>query len=144
MVTSAGGIRYDKCTSSLLSLSGSGRGRRKWSKVYPAMPTPRNETVSLTTQHTLIVAGGYNGNRNLNIVEVMDIPTRQWSKASHLPHPFARASGTICGDKLHLAGGCVGVGEPNKSVLTCSVSDLLSPPSLGANSLSLANKTGVW
>ena len=143
MLTSVGGRRDDNRTNSLLSLTGSGRGRR-WSEVYPAMPTPRSETVSLTTQLTLIVAGGYDGNKNLNIVEVMDIPTRQWSTASPLPHPFTRASGTICGDKLYLAGGFVGFGESTKSVVTCCVSDLLSPPSLGASSLSLANKTGVW
>ena len=143
MVTSVGGKRYGKNTNTLLSLTGSGRGRR-WRKVYPAMPTSRNETVSLTTQHTLIVAGGCDGNMNLDIVEVMDIPTRQWSTASHLPHPFAMASGTICGDKLYLAGGCVEAGERSKSVVTCSVSDLLSPPPPGASSLSLANKTGVW
>ena len=141
VLTGVGGIRDDNRTNSLLSLTESGGGRR-WSEVYPAMPTPCSSTVSLASQHTLIVAGGYNGNKN--IVEVMDIPTRQWSTVSHLPHSFAMASGTICGDKLYLAGGCVGVGEPTKSVLTCSVSDLLSPPSLGASSLSLANKTGVW
>ena len=140
MLTSVGGRRDGKCTSSLLSLTGSGRGRR-WSEVFPAMPTPRSRTVSLTTQHTLIVAGGCDGNKRLDIVEVMDIPTRQWSTASPLPYPFGWASGTICGDKLYLTGGFVGLAEP---VVTCSVSDLLSPPSLGPSSLSLANKTGVW
>ena len=143
MLIAVGGGRAGKCNSSLLSLTGSGRERR-WSEVYPAMPTPRSQTISLTTQHTLIVAGGFDGNRNLDIVEVMDIPTRQWSTASPLPHPFGRASGTICEDKLYLAGGYVGFAESTKSALTCSVSDLLSPPSLGASSLSLANKTGVW
>ena len=45
-----------------------------------------------------------------------------------------------------MAGGNVGYCEPSKSVLTCSVTDLLSPPSLaaGLHSLSLADKTGVW
>ena len=141
ILTSVGGGRDDKYINSLLSLRG-----EKWSKVYPAMPTPRSETVSLTTQHILIVAGGFGGKRNVDIVEVMDIPTRQWSTASPLPHPFGWGSGTICGDKLYLAGGYVRVGESTKSVLTCSVSDLLSPPPPGARlrSLSIANKTGVW
>ena len=147
MLTSVGGDRdvYGKWTSSLFSLRRSGL-RRRWSEVFPAMPTPRSETVALTTQHTLIVAGGYRGKRKLDIVEVMDIPTRQWSTASHLPHPFGLASGTICGDKLYLAGGYAGLGSSTKSLVTCSLGDLLSPPSLGArlDSLSLANKTGVW
>ena len=146
VLTSVGGNRYGQFTSSLLSLTGGG-GRRKWCEVFPAMPTARSCTVSVTTQHTLIVAGGFDRGKNLDIVEVMDIPTKQWTTASHLPHPFGVISGTICGDKLYMAGGYVGVGEPSKSVLTCSVTDLLSPPSLGARlvrSLSLANKTGVW
>ena len=76
----------------------------------------------------------------------MNIPTKQWTTASHLPHPFGAISGTICGDQLYLAGGSVGFGEQSKSVLTCSVTDLLSPPSLaaGLRTLSLADKTGVW
>ena len=148
VLTCVGGYRDYEYTNSLLSLTGGG-GRRQWCEVFPAMPTARSSTVSVTTQHTLIVAGGFGVGKNLDIVEVMDIPTKQWSTASRLPHPFgviSSVSGTICGDKLYLAGGFVGLGEDSKSVLTCSVTDLLSPPSLGArlHSLSLANKTGVW
>ena len=145
ILTTVGGEQYLKWTNSLLSLNERG-GRRRWSKIFPAMPTPRNQTVSVTTQLTLIVAGGCAENKNLDIVEVMDIPTKQWTTASHLPYPFGGISGTICGDQLYLAGGYVGFGELTKSVLTCSVTDLLSPPSLaaGLRTLSLAHKTGVW
>ena len=144
ILTTVGGGQSPKYTSSLLSLTGRG-GRRQWSEIFPAMPTPRSQTVSVTTQQTLIVAGGLAG-KNLNIVEVMNISTKCWTTASHLPHPFGAISGTICGDQLYLAGGCVGFGKPSKSVLTCSVTDLLSPPSLaaGLRTLSLADKTGVW
>ena len=144
-LTGVGGCRGDRFTNSLLSLTGGGGERRRWCETFPAMPTPRSSTVSLTTEHTLIVTGGYDGVKNLNIVEVMDISTRQWSTASNLPHPFAEASGTICGDNLYLAGGFAGNGA-SKSVLTCSKTDLLSPLSLEARlqSLSLANKTSVW
>ena len=144
ILTTVGGYQYPESTNSLLSLTG--RGRKQWSEIFPAMPTPRSQTVSVTTQQTLIVAGGVAESKNLNIVEVMDIPNRQWTTASHLPHPFGGISGVILGDQLYLAGGNVGYGEPSKSVLTCSVTDLLSPPSLaaGLRSLSLADKTGVW
>ena len=144
-LTSVGGVSRTYINS-LLSLTGRGRERRRWCEIFPAMPTPREQTVSLTTEHTLIVAGGFEGRKNLNVVEAMDISTRQWSTASHLPHPFGWASGTICGGNLYLAGGCVRYGEPSKSVMTCSVTDLLSPPSLGGRlqSLSLTNKTSVW
>ena len=148
ILTSVGGYSIGgRFTNCLLSLTGGGWvKRRRWCEIFPAMPTPRRVTVSLTTEHTLIVAGGCDGGKNLSVVEVMDISTRQWSTASNLPHPFGVASGTICGDNLYLAGGYVGYGEPSKSVLTCSITDLLSPLSLGARlqSLSLANKTSVW
>ena len=146
-LTSVGGRSRDRTrTNCLLSLTGRGGERMRWCEIFPAMPTPRDQTVSLTTEHTLIVAGGYDGRNNLNVVEVMDISTRQWSTASDLPHPFGVASGTICGDNLYLAGGCVGLAKASKSVVTCSVTDLLSPLSLGGRlqSLSLANKTSVW
>ena len=148
LITSVGGSRdsgHSKMyTNSLFSLTESGGGRR-WSEVFPGMPTPRSSTVSLSTKHTLIVAGGFDGKKNLDIVEVMDTPNRQWSTASHLPHPFSQVSGTICGDKLYLAGGYVRYGEASKSVVMCSVTDLLSPPSLRdrLHPLSQAN-TGVW
>ena len=145
ILTTVGGCQDSKFTNSLLSLTGRG-GRRQWSEIFPAMPTPRYLTVSVTTQQTLIVAGGLAKGKNLTIVEVMNIPTRQWTTASHLPHPFGEISGTILGDQLYLAGGYVGYGQLSKSVLTCSVTDLLSPPSLAAEicSLSLTHKTRVW
>ena len=142
ILTTVGGSQYLESTNSLLSLTKRG-GRRWWSKIFPAMPTPRYLTVSVTTQQTLIVAGGCTESENLTIVEVMNISTKQWTTASHLPHPVGRISGTILGDQLYLAGGYVRFGEPSKSVLTCSVTNLLSPPSL-VPGLSLADKTGVW
>ena len=145
ILTTVGGYRNRNWTNSLLSLTEKER-RKQWSKIFPAMPTPRGQTVSITTQQTLIVAGGLTEGKNLDIVEVMNIPTKQWTIASHLPHPFGRISGTICGDQLYLAGGYVTLGKPSKSVLTCSVTDLLSPPSptSGLRTLSLADKRGVW
>ena len=145
ILTTVGGYRDSCYTNSLLSLTGRG-GRRQWSQIFPAMNTPRSQTVSVTTQQTLIVAGGLAKGENLTTVEVMDISTKQWTTASHLPHPFGWISGAICGDQLYLAGGCIRFAKPSKSVLTCSVTDLLSPPSLaaGLRTLSLADKTRVW
>ena len=145
ILTTVGGYRDSWYTNSLLSLTERG-GRRQWSEIFPAMPTPRGETLSVTTQQTLIVAGGMAESKNLTIVEVMNIPTKQWTTASHLLHPFGGISGTILGDQLYLAGGYITLGKPSKSVLTCSVTDLLSPPSLAARvrTLTLADKTGVW
>ena len=147
LLTSAGGHGSSGNTNSLLSLTGEGRNKQ-WSEVFPAMPTPRSWTASVTTEQALIVTGGH-CERYLYIVEVMDIPSQQWTTASRLPHPFNRTSTIICGDQLYLAGGQDKTGESgkaSKSVLTCSLTDLLQPQSLGArpHPLSLANKTGVW
>ena len=135
-------------TNTLHSLTGESH-KRQWSEVFPPMPTARSGTASVTTEQTLVVAGGWDGRRTLDTVEVMNIATKQWTTAQHLPHPFGEISGTICGDQLYLGGGCIRVGEPSKpskSVLTCSLTDLLQPKSLGVRlrTLSLATKPGVW
>ena len=131
-------------TNTLLSLTGEGR-ERQWSEVFPPMPTARNTFASVTTEHALVVAGGNDGSKHLDTVEVMNIPNKQWSTARHMPHPFSSISATICGDQLYLGGGYDRV-KPSKSVLTYSLPDLLRPQSLGAKlrTLSLANKPGVW
>ena len=151
LLTSVGGYgsdhlrRNSDCTNSLLSLTGKGR-KRQWSEVFPAMPTPRSLTASVTTEQALIVAGGFGKGGRLDTVEVMDIESGRWTTASRLPHPFNRMSATICGDQLYLAGGVNESGKASKSVLTCSLADLLPPQSLGArlHTLSLADMTGVW
>ena len=154
---SYGGVCRAKCDglpcaakimhSTLFDLRDPGEGReRQWCEVFPPMPTPRGFTVSVTTEQALVVAGGYNGSKYLDKVEVMNIPTKQWSTARHLPHPFIGISATICGDQLYLGGGCGEGGEPSKSVLTCFLPGLLRLQSLGAKlrTLFLANDPGVW
>ena len=148
LLTSVGGYRgygSGDYANSLLSLTGEG-GKRQWSEVFPAMPTPRSDTASVTTEEALIVAGGYS-EVCLDTVEVLDIPSQQWSTASCLPHPFHWMSATVCGDQLYLTGGIGYDGYPSISVLTCFLTDLLLPPqSQGArlHTLSLAGNTGVW
>ena len=140
----SGGFRGLR-TNTLHSLTGGGR-KRQWSEVFPPMPTARSGTASVTTEQALVVAGGWDGRENLDTVEVMTIATKQWTIAQHLPHPLSLISGTICGDQLYLGGGFIEVVEPSRSVLTCSLTDLLPPQSLGGRlrTLSLATKPGVW
>ena len=132
-------------TNTLHSLTGRGH-KRQWSEVFPPMPTARSSTTSVTTKQALVVAGGCDHRKNLDTVEVMTIATKQWMTAQHLPHPFGLISGAICGDQLYLGGGFIGVGKPSKAVLTCSLTDLLPPQSLGVRlrTLSLPTKPGVW
>ena len=146
LLTSVGGYSVSgHYTNSLLSLTGEGR-KRLWSAVFPAMPTPRSRTASVTTEQALIVAGGHS-KQYLDTVEVMDISSQQWSTASHLPQPFDSMSATICGDQLYLAGGYDESDKASKSFLTCSLADLLPPQSLGARlrrAFFLADKTRAW
>ena len=88
------------------------------------MPTKRHNTAAVTTKQHLIVAGGMRGISRLNTVEVIDIETLVWSTAASLPHLYNWASATICGDHLYMLGGFDESGEI-KSVLTCSLTDLL-------------------
>ena len=145
LLTSIGGRQHaSPPTNTLLSLTGEGR-ERQWSEVFPPMPTPRNTFASVTTEQALVVAGGHDGSKRLNSVEVMNIPTKQWSTAIHMPCPFSCISATICGDQLYLGGG-FDEDKVSKSVLTCSLPELLQPQSLGSKlrTLSLANKPRVW
>ena len=112
-------------TNKLLSLRGS------WSYVFPPMPTKRRNTTAITSKKHLIVAGGATGpdlDENVNTVEVMDTKTLVWSTVASLPHPYNRSSATICGDHLYMLGG-VDDKDKTKSVLTCSLTELLQSSS---------------
>ena len=112
-------------TNQPLSLCGS------WLDVFPPMPTKRRDTTAVSTKDRLIVAGGATGpgyDYNIDTVEVMDTKTLVWSVVASLPHPYHLASATICGDHLYLLGG-IDDKEKTKSVLTCSLTELLQSSS---------------
>ena len=70
----------------------------------------------------------------INIVEVMDTKTLVWSTVASLPHPYGLASATICGDHLYMLGGNDDKGQ-TKSVLTCSLTELLQSSSSSSSSV---------
>ena len=117
----------------LLSLRGS------WSDVFPPMPTKRCGTTAITSKEHLIVAGGSTGPwcaNNIHTVEVMDTKTLVWSTVASLPHPYDMASTTICGDHLYMLGGADNHKAATKSVLICSLTELLQSSS-SSSSLSV-------
>jgi N-acetylneuraminic acid mutarotase len=123
-VTAIGGCKdffnMDTHSNKLLSLPG-------YTEVFPAMPTKRRSTAAVTSREHLIVAGGGGTTgllNKINIVEVMDTKTLVWSTVASLPHPYADASGTICGDQLYMLGGWDDK-DKTKSVPTCSLTELL-------------------
>ena len=146
LLTAIGGkAPNSELTKSLLSLTDD-----KWTKQFPPMPTKRWLTAAVCSGRSLVVAGGVGeGDKNLSTVEVMDIETLQWSKASSLPHPLHRASATFCGDQVYMLGGWAQTNKESKSVFACSLVSLLQsyqPQSLGTRlrTLSLASGPKVW
>ena len=126
-------------TNQLFSFTGEGN----WVERFPPMPTKRNGTAAVCSGKSLVVAGGYD-NKPLNIVEVMDTETLQWSTASSLPFALRYASVTICQDRIYLMGHELS-NEP-RSVLVCSMANLLQscrPQSLGGR-LETLTLQEVW
>ena len=126
-LTAVGGMdSHLRCINKLLSLQ---TGRKE---VFPPMPTKQRSTTAVTSKEHLVVAGGATGPLQsdiISIVEVMDTKTLVWSTVASLPHPYFRASGTICGDQLYMLGGWDDKGMKTKSVLTCSLTELLQSSS---------------
>ena len=129
--------------STLLSLTGEGM-RKQWSEIFPPMPTPRWLVACITTEQSLVVAGGEGSGDVLDIVEVMNINTKQWTTVSPLPQKQYLLSAIVCGDTLYLAGG-LDISY-TKSVFTCSLTDLLtSSNSLGSKiRQTFSQSQNVW
>ena len=101
----------------------------EWSEVFPPMHTPRGLTACITTEKTLVVAGGDGAVircDDLATVEVMDINAKQWTTVCPLPQKLRSLSGIIFRDSLYLAGG-INESSQSKSVFTCSLPDLWQP-----------------
>ena len=133
-------VKEHTYTNKLLSLRGS------WSDVFPPMLTKRGGTTAVTSKEHLIVAGGATGQYttdNVNTVEVMDTKTLVWSKVASLSHPYNFASATICGDHLYMLGGRDDKVE-TKSVLTCSLTELLQSSSSSSVWHRVADAPAYW
>ena len=138
LLTSVGGANSGNTTNTLFSLTGGGM-RKQWYKIFSLMPTPRQSVACITTEQSLVVAGGRGRGGYLDIVEVMNIYTKQWTTVSPLPQKQTELSATVCGDTLYLAGGLLS----SKSVFTCSLPDLLtSSNSIGSKAF--FQRQSVW
>ena len=144
LLTSVGGYNNGDINT-LLSLTGEGM-RKQWSEIFPHMPTPRKSVACITTEQSLVVAGGYRSDGFLDIVEVMNINTKQWTTVSPLPQKQDELSATVCGDTLYLAGGLINIFTASNLVFTCSLTDLLrSSNSLGSKlRRTLSQSQNVW
>ena len=147
VLTMVGGLISVEATDSLLSLTGEGRDK-KWLPNLPAMPTKRYNTAAVCSGHSLIVAGGEDASDRLATVEVLDTDAWQWSIASSLTHPLTDATISICGERLYILGGCDQIGSETRSVLSCSIPNLLqscqTQPLAGKLRTAPANKSTIW
>ena len=108
-------------TNQLFSLIGEGSGRR-WTEIFPPMPTKRWCSIALCTGTDLIVAGGRNVcGVPFKTVEVMNTETLQWSTAADLPQPLYCAPGAVCGDHAYI----LSLESDSMSMYACPVSTLI-------------------
>ena len=150
VLTMVGGLISDRATNSLLSLIGEGRGK-KWLPHLPAMPTKRYYTAAVCSGRSLIVAGGEDDSNTLATVEVLDTDTQQWSIANSLTRPLTMATISICGERLYMLGGDQAGFMGTRSVLSCSIPELLQScqtqqPTLWQHMLRTApaNNSTIW
>ena len=131
-LTSIGGNIEGKVTNQLSSLTGQGV-KLSWKVSLKPMPTKRSETVTVSIKNALIAAGGVDqDNKILKTVEVLDIPSQEWSIAADLLVPLMCASTTICGDYIYMLGGWSKKITPTNSVYRCSLTDLLESCKAGS------------
>ena len=144
LLTTIGG--YDVTTTSALFSLVTTKGNQQWSKVFRSMPTSRCSAAVVCADTSLVVAGGdaTGSNDNLDVVEVMNTATQQWSTASKLPYPHRLLSAAVNGDSLYLAGGYAPIGTT--ATYTCSLAELLQSPTRGGRirALSFNKKPPVW
>ena len=134
-LTAIGGKFGTDVTNQLLSLT-----ERKWVEQFPPMPTKRYSTAAACSGKSLVVAGGKGkDNSYLKTVEVMATETLQWSTPSSLPFGVAFVSATICQDRIYLLG--YDTHNDPRSVLACSMADLLQSPGARLKTLTLQT---VW
>ena len=131
LLTTIGGCHPDLYYNVLFSLTGEGSGRR-WTKIFPPMPTKRMCAAAVCSRSMLIVVGGMS-DEVLSTVEVMNIEHHQWSTAASLPEPMFHTSLAVCGEQIYMLGGVNKYRSNPKSVYTSSVSALLQSCSLEAN-----------
>ena len=123
LLTVVGGGYFDRdnytLTNQLFSFTVKGSGRR-WTEEFPPMPTKRRGSTALCSGTAVIVAGGqgnFDAQIQLNVVEVFNTETLQWSTAAALSRPLQYAPASVCGDQIYILG--------ESTIYTCSLQALL-------------------
>ncbi len=122
---------------------------RHWVENLPEMPGSKDRPAAVHASGHLIVAGGHNtGSAPSQSVYILQLDTKQWSKAASLPFPSYHASAAISNDTIYLTSGDREQDGNQFAVLSCSVSALLQTRrllSLGARlKKALQSNHRVW
>lgn len=120
-LTTVGGKRNHKSrrTSNLLrSLLIEEQGQT-WEVHFPPMPTKRSNACTVQFDGGLVVAGGTTteASHNTNGVEILNLRTLVWARASSLPCGLSQGSMVLSGHLLYVLG--------EQSVYQCSIGSLI-------------------
>ena len=79
----------------------------RWEEIYPPIPTPRHYHRVILEENLLITAGGQLEDVTVNIVEVLNIESREWYrlKCLQLPEPLYCFNFTISSGYVYIGGG---------------------------------------
>ena len=142
LVTAIGGITRDlrKSTNELNCLKFDGTQPEWVLNHHPPTPTERYNATAVSTDNYLIVAGGRRDDKCLNVVEVMDTDSLEWTKVASLPYPFNGASLTVCRDKIYMLGGWGDeIGNKTRCIIACLLTDLFHD-----QSSSVQERSDIW
>ena len=98
---------------------------KSWKQTVPPMPTARESPVVISLSVHLIVAGGRAEGVALDVVEIYNHDTNQWSTTDRLPHPRTISTGVVCNNTVYLMGGTGRMLTLN-TVVTAQVNKLVS------------------
>ena len=116
-------VRTDKMTNQLGVWNG------QWTHPLPPMTTARSSASVIAHNNRWLVVMGGIGDRDgaLSCVEILDMSeSRQWYRATPLPHPCAQVLPVTIGNMCYLLGGFTTGGAPSKKVLSVCLDSLIS------------------
>ena len=90
-----------------------------WTYPYNPMPTPRYIPAIVMYDIWLLVAGGYDGGRELATVELLNTSTNQWLASSSLPTPCSLLTSAIVDNHGYIV-------TSSKQVFRVSLPDIVS------------------
>ena len=100
----------------------------QWTHPLPPMTTARSSaSVVAHNNRWLVVIGGHGDGDVLSCVEILDMSeSRQWYRATPLPHPCAQVLPVTIGNMCYLLGGFTTGTAPSKKVLSVCLDSLIT------------------